>query len=147
MQEAVRAFTAADAADVAALESAARAALVDQRGGPVHLAEHPVVGDWAALADRADRAVFVGTLDDVVVGYLELALRADRTAEVVQVFVDAEARELGLGDALLSSAIEHARMCGCAAIEGTALPGDRLTKNLYERAGITARRITVWKAL
>ena len=28
-------------------------------------------------------------------------------------------------------------------VEGTALPGDRDTKNLYERAGITARKIIV----
>ena len=33
------------------------------------------------------------------------------------------------------------------ALEGEALPGDRETKNLYERAGITARLITVSKSL
>jgi len=39
------------------------------------------------------------------------------------------------------------RAAGCAAIEGEALPGDRDVKNLYERAGITARLIVVSKAL
>jgi len=32
-------------------------------------------------------------------------------------------------------------------VEAEALPGDRETKNLYERAGITARNIVVSKRL
>ncbi|MDO8390127.1 MAG: GNAT family N-acetyltransferase [Actinomycetota bacterium] len=147
MIEAVRVLTAHDATAVAELEARARAELVQQRGGPVHLSEHPVVGEWAPLVDRADRAVWVATYDDLVVGYLELALRDDGTAEVLQVYVRPEARQLGFGDWLLEAALAHARSSGCTALEGTALPGDRDTKNLYERAGITARRITLWKAL
>mgnify|MGYP003348556134 CR=1 FL=1 len=60
-----------------------------------------------------------------------------------QVFVEAEARELGLGDALLGTAIDAARRTGCSRLEGSALPGDRLTKNLYERAGVVARKIVL----
>jgi len=146
MDQAVRALTEDDAAAVATLEAQARAELQHQRGGPVHLAERPAVGEWRAVASSSD-AVWVATIDDVVVGFLQLALRADRTAEVLQVYVLPEARELGFGDWLLEAAIEQARTSGCVALEGTALPGDRATKNLYERAGITARRITVWKAL
>lgn len=147
MQQAVRALTADDSAAVAQLEAQARAELVHQRGGPVHLGERAAVGDWAALTRRAGCAVWVATIDDLVVGYLELALRDDRTAEVRQVYVLPEARELGFGDWLLEAAMAHARSSGCTALEGTALPGDRDTKNLYERAGVTARRITLWKAL
>ena len=36
---------------------------------------------------------------------------------------------------------------GASVLEGQALPGDRETKNLYERAGITARLITVSRRL
>ena len=68
MQQAVRALEAADAAAVAELEAQARAELVPQRGGPVHLAEREAVGEWAALVARADMAAWVGTIDDVVVG-------------------------------------------------------------------------------
>jgi len=92
-----------------------------------------------------DRQVLVGTIDEVVVAYLELALGT--TAVVEQVYVDPEARELGLGDDMLAMAIAAARQRGCVALEGTALPGDRLTKNLYERAAITTRKLTVWTAL
>ena len=38
---------------------------------------------------------------------------------------------------------EEAEAAGARLLEGHALPGDRQTKNLYERAGIKARLITV----
>jgi len=135
-----------DVAVVAQLERDARATLVEQRGGAAHLAEREAVGEWADLVDRAERPVWVSTIDDVVLGYLELAIVGD-TARVMQVYVEPQAREVGFGDWLLEAAIDEARTKACTVIEGYALPGDRATKNLYERAGITARKITVSKAL
>ena len=142
MEQAVRAFADADAPQVAILESEARTALVQQRGGPAHLAERPAVGDWAALVHAPGQHVWVATIDDVVVGYLQMQV-ISAAAEVMQVFVHPEAREVGFGDWLLEAALEAARSRGCTVVEGTALPGDRQTKNLYERAGIKARKITV----
>ena len=146
MQQDIRRLAIDDVAVVAQLEREARAALRDQRGGAAHLAERDAVGEWATLVDNADRPVWVGAIDDVVVGYLELAIVGD-TARVMQVYVEPEAREIGFGDWLLEAAIDEARSRGCRVIEGFALPGDRATKNLYERAGITARKITVSKNL
>lgn len=137
MHDAVRPLTNADIAEVTALETEARAALEDQRGGAAHLAEEPPA-DWSAAVGRA----WVGTLDDVVLGYLELAIDG-HIARVRQVYVHPGARELGLGDGLLAAALDAARATGCTVLEGTALPGDRETKNLYERAGIKARKIVV----
>jgi GNAT superfamily N-acetyltransferase len=133
----VRPLISDDIPAVSALEAEARAALVDQRGGPEHLAEASPA-DWSSTLGRA----WVGTLDDVVLGYLELEYEGS-AARVRQVFVHTEARELGLGDALLAAALDAARAAGCTVLEGTALPGDRETKNLYERAGIKARKIVV----
>ncbi len=93
------------------------------------------------IADRS-RWVGVADLDGFVVGYLELDV-LDSIATVRQVYVEPEARELGFGDGLLDAARHEAVERGCAALEGVALPGDRDTKNLYERAGITARKIIV----
>jgi GNAT superfamily N-acetyltransferase len=140
VQELVRLLAAPDSADVAELEAAARAAMAERRGGAAHLAEVAPVGHWAALV--ADQRVWVATLDDVVVGYLELQVHG-HTAEVRQVYVHPEARELGFGDELLAAARAAARDAGCTVLEGTALPGDRDTKNLYERAGIVARKIVL----
>jgi len=146
LDEVVRVATIADSAAITALEATAREIVSTMRGGLRLLAESPPVGDWQALVERGDRHVVVGTLDGVIVGYLELEI-GDVIAEVRQVYVDPEARELGLGDGMLLHAMDVARHRGCSTIEGTALPGDRGTKNLYERAGITARKITVSRGL
>lgn len=138
----VRPLADAEAGDVARLEVEARAAVAEQRGGAVHLAESPPVGDWSALVARPDRAAWVAVIDEVPVGYLELEIHGG-CAVVRQVYVHPEARQLGFGDSLLAAAIDTARERGCTRLDGTALPGDRETKNLYERAGIKARKIVV----
>ena len=130
---------------LAALEREARAALVDQRGGPQWLIDHPEVGDeWGHRAAHGD--VLAALIDEVVVGYL-VADDADPILRIDQVWVTPEARELGFGDEMLAAAMERGRDRGLAAVEGQALPGDRHTKNLYERAGIVARLITTYRAL
>ncbi|MCU1503829.1 MAG: hypothetical protein JWM12_3183 [Ilumatobacteraceae bacterium] len=146
MDEQVRPATVADAPALAQLEREAREALIEQRGGPQLLAEQPPVADWAELIERTDAEVYVGAIDGVILALLEVAYLGE-VAVVRQVYVEPEARELGLGDWMLAAAMDAARGRGCSAVEGTALPGDRNTKNLYERAGVTARKITVWKRL
>lgn len=142
MDEVVRRAVPADATQLGELEAAARGHLIDQRGGAALLAEQPAVGDWVAAMEDHGRWIGVAELDGFVVGYLELALTGD-LAMVRQVYVQPEARELGFGDGLLEAAREEALRNGCSVLEGFALPGDRDTKNLYERAGITARKIIV----
>ncbi len=128
------------------LEAEARAALILQRGGVRWLETHRArrTDDWAAAIAAGD--VHVAELDRVVVGYL-VSDTAGEVARIDEVYVSPGAREVGFGDALIEVVIEAARAAGCRAIEGEALPGDRETKNLYERAGITARLIIVAKTL
>lgn len=135
-----------DVAALRELELEARAALVGQRGGDRWLDEHPAVNDgWPSRCGESD--VYVGSIDDVVVAYLVAELGDDGILRIDQVWVTPEARELGFGDELLATAIERARDRGAVAVEGQALPGDRNTKNLYERAGIVARLITTYRQL
>ena len=142
----VRAATEDDQLQLRELELEARAALVDQRGGDRWLLEHPAIGDeWAARC--ADAAVFVGIIDEVVVAYIVAELGDDAVVRIDQVWVTPAARELGFGDELLATAIESAKRHGAVGVEGQALPGDRHTKNLYERAGIVARLITTFRKL
>lgn len=137
----VRPARASDARELAWLESEARATLIDQRGGERWLETNSARGgDWAGHIEASD--VFVAVIDDVVIGYLVLDVD-ENLAMVDDVYVTPDARELGFGDALLEAAIERARHRGARRLEGEALPGDRNTKNLYERASIKARLITV----
>jgi ribosomal protein S18 acetylase RimI-like enzyme len=141
----VRTASGADAAALAQLEAEARLSLLDARGGVRWLEEHAEIGTaWPASIAR--RTVLVGVIDQHVVGYLVLDVDG-RIAHIDQVYVTPEARELGFGDALLAAATDRARVAGAGVLEGHALPGDRNTKNLYERAGITARLITVSRRL
>jgi GNAT superfamily N-acetyltransferase len=129
-----------------ALEAEARAALVDQRGGPRWLDENTAVGDrWGEVC--RDSIVWLAHIDEVVVGYIVGAVGDDRIARILDVYVTPGARELGFGDALLHAVIGDARRADATTIEGFSLPGDRATKNLYERAGIVARLITTSRAL
>lgn len=139
---------AGDGPELERLEAAGRAALVGQRGGDRWLEEHPLVGAaWHERAAAPGVAVFVAHVHEVPVGYLVAEVGTDHIVRVDQVWVDPEARENGFGDALLAAAIEWGRDEGAVAVEGQALPGDRHTKNLYERAGIVARLITTYRPL
>ncbi len=134
-----------DVTQLDALEAVAREALADQRGGARWLETHPArCGAWDA--DIAAGDVHVAHIDDVIVGYA-VALRRGEIVHIDDVYVLPNARELGFGDALLAAAIDAGRAAGCTLVEGEALPGDRDSKNLYERAGITARLITVSRRL
>lgn len=145
----VRPADPSDADDVAQLELLevdAREALIGQRGGDRWLIEHPAVGaGWVERCRAAGVDVAVGHIDEVVVGYLVAVLGDDHIVRVDQVWVTPLARENGFGDALLEFVIGRAKDAGAVAVEGESLPGDRHTKNLYERAGIVARLITTYR--
>jgi GNAT superfamily N-acetyltransferase len=142
-----------DVAELQMLEDEGRAGLDGARGGGRWLEEHPPIGHrWAEVV--AVRSVFVAEIGDVegldqppaAVGYLVLDVDG-AIARIDQVFVTPGARELGFGDALVEAATDAARSAGATYLEGEALPGDRETKNLFERAHITARLITVSRRL
>lgn len=125
-----------------ALEAEARGALVGQRGGQRWLAENPAIG-WSDTT----AIVWLAHIDQVIVGFIVAESGDDLIVRVVHIWVTPAAREVGFGDALLGAVIDDARAAGATGIEGAALPGDRHTKNLYERAGIVARLITTYKEL
>ncbi|MEO6122885.1 MAG: GNAT family N-acetyltransferase [Ilumatobacteraceae bacterium] len=148
MDEIVRSANSADVDQLSRLETIARAGIVGVRGGDLRLQECEPVVDWPMLLDDDDTVVLAGTIDDHVVAFLVLVMdvRRDR-GFVSHVYVEVEARELGLGDAMVERAIEAVHVAGLSGIESVALPGDRETKNLFERAGMTARKLTVYKSL
>lgn len=144
----VRRAIAADWNQCVRIDDEARRVVAPERGGAAWLAEHPPLGE-RALSAWGD--VLVGEIDGVVVGLAVAAARElsgrGRVMMIDRVHVVAEARGLGFGDALLAALVDAARVADCDEIEGVALPGDRETKNMYERAGVTARSIVVAKRL
>ena len=100
---------------------------------------------------EATAGVIAGCVDDVPVGVLLIDRRVlidgRAIARVSFVFVHPRARDVGVGEALVGAATAWALASGCVGLDGLALPGDRRTKNLYERSGLTARQITVHREL
>lgn len=145
----VRRAVHADADALRLLEAELREQLTRFRGGDRLALELSFAGDdWLARIDSDKWAVFVAGFDEVQLGYLCLDLAtANGVPLVASVYVTVEVRQLGLGDGLVSAAIESCRQLGSTSIDAFALPGDRETKNLFERSGLTARLLIASKRL
>jgi GNAT superfamily N-acetyltransferase len=148
--ETARRATKADLASVVELEATARQAVAAQRGGPLLLARDVRPFDPASI-DDPDRLVVLGTIDDVPVGYAAVALSTIgdgvRVAVVESLFVEPDAREVGVGEAIMDFVLHWSAAQGVSGIDAVALPGDRATKNFFERFGLTARAIVVHRSL
>jgi GNAT superfamily N-acetyltransferase len=138
-----------DADALQLLESEARAQLAHFRGGDRLDTDLPSVGDgWVQRIASDEWLVLVAGFDDVPLGYLCANMATTRAVPLIErVYVTVDVRQLGLGDRLVSAAIEASRRLGATAIDALALPGDRETKNLFERSGLTARLLIVSKGL
>jgi ribosomal protein S18 acetylase RimI-like enzyme len=145
----------ADLARLAELAEQAVAEQVDARGGAVwSVRESRAIPAITSLeVDLADASalVLVGTIDDVVVGYLVARSESLRDGTVLgvlaDVFVEPEAREVSIGELLVDQALEWCAAKGCRGVDAIVLPGNRATKNFFETMGFTARALTVHKAL
>lgn len=149
MQHFVRQADQDDIAELRSLETEARSQLDKFRGGQRFAIESPPAGaQWLDRIRSSRWSIFIAGIDGVPMGYLCLDFEARVEAPLIDaVFVTADARELGLGDSLVSAAIADCRTRGFEAIDAYALPGDRETKNLFERSGLTARLLIVTKKI
>jgi GNAT superfamily N-acetyltransferase len=153
--EAARPATAADVPRLAELAAAAVAEQVDGRGGSVwsvrEAREVPASPSLAAEVEDPSVLVLAGTIDDAVVGYAAVrteVLRDGRTLGVVtDVYVEPEARAVGVGERLLDAVLAWCTKQGCSGVDALALPGNRETKNFFETFGFTARALVVHRSL
>ena len=98
------------------------------------------------------RRVLVGTVGGAQVGFA--VGRVDTLGEVSLGIVDtalvrgtALSWHGGGSRALLDGLIGWFAEAGCRAVDGAALPGDRVSKNFFEGAGFKARLITMHRSL
>jgi GNAT superfamily N-acetyltransferase len=154
-EEAVRAATPDDLPAIVALAEALRNELRPMRGGSIWAVREarpgpPAEAYGALLADPA-ASVVVGTLDEVVVGFgvasVEPLADGRRLGVVAELFVDADARAVGVGEAMLAGLVAFCRREGCVGVDAFALPGHRAAKNFFEESGFTARAILMHHGL
>ena len=121
------------------------------RGGPVFVAREgraePVEESLRQAVLDPQCSVVVGTVDDVVVGYATGRVESLRDGTALGViddlYVEPEARAVGVGEAMMGHLLAWFRARGCQGLDSTALPGLRATKNFFEESGFSARLIVM----
>lgn len=153
--ESCRPASAEDIPRVVELAELLRAELAPMRGGALWLERdawpEPLEDAYDALLARDDALLLVGTLDDAVVGFAAVVVEPLRSGArlgvITDLFVEVEAREVGLGEVLADALVEHCRAAGCDGIDAIALPGHRAAKNFFEAHGFTARSLAMHRRL
>ncbi len=151
--EGARPATTADVGRLAELYRQAKEELLEFRGANLlflrEVRRDPVEQSLDdEIADRR-RGVWVGTIDDFVVGYaagrIDDLPEGERLGVIEDLFVESEARAVGVGEALANSIIAWFQDRGCTGADALALPGARATKNFFEETGFTARLLVMHK--
>lgn len=146
----VRLATDDDLPAVEAMAARAAASLEGARGATLLLAREtpaPTLEELSEALHAGNATILVGTLDEVPVGGAAVRIEdlpaGVRLAVVTFLWVDDEARSVGVGEALLNEVCSWARANDCQSVDAYALPGERITKNFFEAAGFKARLLTV----
>jgi GNAT superfamily N-acetyltransferase len=151
MDERCRLAVEADLPRLAELARATIAELAPMRGGRIWQAREaraePIEDGLRQLLGRPDARVVVGTIDGVVLGYavarLEVLADGSTLGVIDDIFVEEEARGVGLGETMIDDLIGWCASHGCVGMDAMALPGHRVTKNFFEESGFTARKLVM----
>ena len=122
-----------------------------ERGGAVFVAREarpePVEESLRSAVDGPGSTAVVGSIDGTAIGYATgrtEALRDGRTLGVIDdLYVEEEARGVGVGEAMMELLLDWFRDQRCAGVDSMALPGARATKNFFEESGFTARLLVM----
>jgi len=153
--EGSRPATAEDVPRIAELAHLARHELVPMKGGALWAAREavaePFVDTYGALIERDDALVVVGTVDETVIGFgvvtLELLRNGETLGVITDLFVEPDARSIGVGEAMADDLVAFCAARRCTGIDALSLPGHRATKNFFEESGFTARALVMHRAL
>ena len=153
--EAARRAQRDDVPRLAELTRAAIAELTPTRGGAVWRAAEarpePLEEGFEALLGDPDALVLVATIDHVTVGYAVVRVQhlgdGSRLGVIDDIFVEEEARGVGLGETMMNDLIAWSVEQKCFGMDAMALPGHRQTKNFFEESGFTARKLVMYHSL
>ncbi len=95
-----------------------------------------------------DSYVLVGQIDDVPVGFVWATIEpmlerahGSLTGRMRLIYTEPEARDVGIGHAMLTEVIERLRSRGVHHFDAPVGPGQRAAKNFFESHGFAARSI------
>lgn len=153
--EAARPATADDVGRLAELYRQACEELLAFRGAELLVRREvrrlPVAQSLNDALGDPDRTLWAGTIDGVVVGYaagrVEALPEGYRLGVIEDLYVEPEARSVGVGEALTGSMVAWFEARDCDGVDALALPGARATKNFFEESGFTARLLVMHRRL
>ncbi|MDG2111408.1 MAG: GNAT family N-acetyltransferase [Actinomycetota bacterium] len=155
MTEGCRTAQVADLDTIAQLAGEAVDEQRDARGGPMWSRRETQPPPYRMSLEGAfydpDQEIWVGTIDETIVGYAVCRLEVLRTGELLAVvtdlFVVEGAREVAIGETMMDAIVSWCEERECVGIDSLALPGNRQTKNFFETFGFKARLLTMHRSL
>lgn len=110
----------------------------------------PIAASFKAIFDDDESEVVIGTIDGHSVGFMWMRVepllpQADGAVvgSARLVFVEPEARGVGVGEAMITMLLDSFRNRGVSLFDSHVSPGHRLAKNFFESHGFSARRIVM----
>jgi len=110
----------------------------------------PVAESLDQALHEAETLVVIGEIEDYPFGFLVARVegllpqaRGEKIGSIRLVFVEPEAREVSVGEAMRDYALEWLRARGVSKFDAHVLPGHRLVKNFFEAGGFSARSIVM----
>lgn len=163
--EGVRPATESDIDRLLELSKAMRADMAEVRGGRLWALKErgrassvdelirslrEMDGDQVS-SDAGKTRVVLGEFDGAAIGFAigVIETLADDTllGVITDLFVEEQAREVGVGEAMLTDLVTFFTRNNCVGIDAFALPGDRSTKNFFEEQGFKARLLQMHHTL
>ena len=112
--------------------------------------EEPVERSLLARIDDSVSRLYLGEVDGYPLGFIygrsETLLAHEgntRIAAIRLVFVEEEARGVGVGEIMRDTLMDDFRSLGHELFDAHVLPGHRLAKNFFEAGGFSARSIVM----
>jgi ribosomal protein S18 acetylase RimI-like enzyme len=110
--------------------------------------DEPVEASFRTAMDDPDTLVLIGEIDGYPFGFLLARVesmlaqaKGEQLGAIRLIFVDRDAREVAVGEAMREEALSILRKRGITKFDAHVLPGHRLAKNFFEAGGFSARSI------
>jgi hypothetical protein len=110
----------------------------------------PVDDSFGRALDDDDTLVVIGSVLDYPFGFLVAQVESilpqaggEKIGSIRLVFVELEARQVAVGEAMRDLAMDLLRAQGISKFDAHVLPGHRLAKNFFEAGGFSARSIVM----
>lgn len=112
--------------------------------------DEPVDDSFLACLGDSGTRIYLGEIDGYPLGFI-LGLSRTllvheagvRVAAIRMVFVEKEARGVGVGEVMRDALMDQFRSTGHQLFDAHVLPGHRLAKNFFEAGGFAARSIVM----